>query len=246
MAGGVHLLLSATVALFCAALVFGLWYPPPYDSLANGRQLISMVIAIDIVCGPLLTTIVFNPSKARKELWRDMGVIVVLQLAALSYGMFSVMQARPVWLAFEGDRFRVVSMPDIEKESLKNAPKELRALSLTGPKMLGVRLLTAEDPNFPRSVQLAMQGIPPAFRTDRWVPYEQQKPKVVALAKPLSDLYRKYPARKKMLDESVLASGLKPEQLGYFPFVSENSTEWVAVVGLADAMPRAYLPLDAW
>lgn len=117
-ATAIHLLLSAAVALVCAVVVFALWYPPPFDELAKGRQLFLLVVAVDVVCGPLLTLIVFNPRKPRAELRRDLSVVVALQLAALTYGLVNVANARPIWLAFEGDRFRVVSVPDVNRRQL--------------------------------------------------------------------------------------------------------------------------------
>lgn len=245
-AAGFHALGSAAVALGCLTLVFGLWYPPPFDILAAGRQLIFLILAVDVICGPLLTFIVFSPRKSPSELRRDIGVVVFLQFLALGYGLYSIVEARPVWLAFEGDRFRIVSVPDISKELLSQAPQGLRKLSLTGPRLLGVRLAKPNEPEFLSSIQLAMQGIPPAFRPARWVPYENQIPEVIAASKPLKNLYEKYPEKKDLLDKKIKETGFNPDQLGYFPLVSENSNEWAIFVGLNDALPKAYFPVDAW
>ena len=86
-AGFKHLILSALVASLAAAVVFGLWYPGAYSALAGGRSLFLLLIAVDVVCGPLLTTIVYSPAKPRSELIRDIGIIVGLQFAALVYGL---------------------------------------------------------------------------------------------------------------------------------------------------------------
>jgi hypothetical protein len=245
-AAGTHLLASAAVALLSAALVFGLWYPPPYDALASGRQLILLVMMVDVVCGPFLTLIVFNPRKPRAALWRDMSIVLILQLAALGYGLFSVLQARPVWLAFEGDRFRVVSVPDVDERRLQEAPESLRHLSLTGPRLLGVRLMQSDDPALAQSIQLSMYGLHPAFRPGRWVPYEQQLQQVLAAAKPLGNLFEKHPDKRGLLDEAVRRSGLKAEQLSYLPLAAEGTTEWAVLIGREDAIPKAYVPLDTW
>ena len=83
-----------------------------------------------------LSFAVFNPSKPRAELWRDLGIIFILQLGALSYGMYSVTQARPVWLAFEGDQFRIVAVPDVDANELSRAPEGFGGYSWTGPKTI--------------------------------------------------------------------------------------------------------------
>ena len=106
-AAGVHLGLSALVALLAGAVVFGLWYPYPYRVISGGQSLFWLVVTVDLVLGPLLTWIVFDRRKPRAELVRDVSVIALLQLSALVYGLVSVYQARPVYLVHEVDRFRV-------------------------------------------------------------------------------------------------------------------------------------------
>ena len=58
----VHLSGSLLVAVMAASLVFGLWYPYPYRELSGGRDLFFLVVAVDVVCGPLLTLVLFNPA----------------------------------------------------------------------------------------------------------------------------------------------------------------------------------------
>ncbi len=241
-----HLLASIVVACGVAALVFGVWYPYPYDELAGGRGLFMLLVSVDVVCGPLLTLVVYSASKPRKELWRDIGIVVLLQLGALGFGLFSMMQARPVYLAFEGDRFRVVSAPDIDATLLGQAADKLGQLSFAGPRLVGVRLVETTDPAFPQSIKLSLQGLHPAFRPSRWVDYQTQRTLVMAKAKPLEDLKRKRPGSARLIDEAARKSDLVPETLGYLPLMAENRSDWVVLVGLRDGLPKAYLPIDGW
>ena len=241
-----HLAASALIAAFCAALVFGLWYPYPYSELASGRELFALLTSVDIVAGPLLTFIVYNPQKPRRELWRDIGTVVVLQLAALGYGLHIVAEARPVFLAFEGDLFRVVAVPDIDSASLAQAPTGMSQLSWTGPRTIGVKLLGSNDPEYPQSILLAMQGVHPAFRPERWVHYDVQRQQVIRRSKPLSELKRKRPEQSSLIDEAVREKGLIETDLGYLPLVSSHHTDWIVVIDLKDGSPRLYLPIDGW
>lgn len=245
-ATGIHLLASAGIASFCAVFIFFAWYPPPFDQLSGGRFLVFLIIGIDAVCGPLLTFIVFNPNKQKKEMRRDLGFIIALQLIALSYGIYSAMQARPVWIAFESDRFRIVSVPDIAPEDLVYAPEALRNLSLTGPKMLGVRLASNSDPEFAKSILLSAEGFHPAFRPSRWIPYSHQLEKVLSEAKPLSNLYAKNSEEKNTIDKAVKKSGLDIKKLGYLPLSTEDFSDWAVIINLDTANPVTYLSLDAW
>jgi hypothetical protein len=241
-----HLAASALIAALCAGLVFGVWFPYPYDQLAGGRELFTIVVTVDVVIGPLLSLVVYNPAKPRRELWRDLGTVFLLQTAALGYGLHSVAQARPVYLAFEADRFRVVAIPDIDLDKLNEAPPALQSLSWTGPKPLGVRLLSNTDPEFPQSIQLALQGIHPSFRPTRWVDFESQRSQVTAAARPLLELKRKQPSEAALIEREVAKRGLKESDLGYLPLSSQHRTDWSVLVDLKDGEPRLLLHVDAW
>lgn len=239
-----HLALSLLVALGVGALVFGVWYPPPYDELADGQALFWLVMAVDVVCGPLLTLVIFDPKKPRRELIRDIGVVVLIQLGALAYGLHSVAQARPVWLAFEGTRFRVVSVPDLAGQNLAEAPEALRRLSWSGPKLLGVQVASGNEKDFQQSVLQSMAGLHPAFRPTRWRPYESMLPELQAALKPIDELIAKQAAK-----ADVIRNGLKghtAEAVGYLPLVSKDVNDWVVLIRRDNGQPVAILPVDGY
>ncbi|MGO1249619.1 TfpX/TfpZ family type IV pilin accessory protein [Psychrobacter sp.] len=92
---------------------------------------------MDLFIGPLLTLIVYKKNK--KSLIFDLSVIVVIQMAALAYGVYSLSQARPVWLTFYNNRFEVVRVNDIEDSYLEEAPEEYTSMSLSGPKWIAAK-----------------------------------------------------------------------------------------------------------
>ena len=47
-----HLLASACVAGIAALIVFGVWYPPPYSTIAGGMNLFVLLMSVDVVLGP--------------------------------------------------------------------------------------------------------------------------------------------------------------------------------------------------
>ena len=51
-----------------------------------------MLLAIDVILGPVLGFIVFKEGK--KTLKMDLAIIIVLQLSALSYGLFSILSRK--------------------------------------------------------------------------------------------------------------------------------------------------------
>ena len=113
-ASGIHLGISLCIVALAAVLVFGVWYPYPYREISGGRALFLLVAGVDVVMGPLITLIIFNRAKPRRELITDITVVGVLQVAALSYGLWSVFVARPVHLVFEYNRMSVVHAVDVD------------------------------------------------------------------------------------------------------------------------------------
>ena len=140
-ASAIHLAISLSVATLAALLVFGWWYPYPYRELSGGRELFTLVVAVDVVLGPLITLVIFNAAKTRRHLLMDFSVIGLLQVAALAYGLWTVFVARPVHLVFEYNRMAVVHAVDIEPSLLSQAPPDLQTLPWRGPTLLSLRPL---------------------------------------------------------------------------------------------------------
>lgn len=245
-AASVHLGLSLVVAVAVALLVFGVWYPPPFPELTGGRSLFLILMAVDVVCGPVLTLVLYNPTKSRFK-WRvDVCLIVLTQLGALAYGLSQVAIARPVYVAFEGDRFRVVQAFDVDPERLQDAPEGMRSLGFLGPRPLGVRLARSGEADYLSSLQLSIQGLHPAFRPSRWRAFEEQISELQQQLLPLSSLREKNPQKTAVLDAELAEMGFSDDQVGYLPLVREEITDWVALVQRATGQPLAYLHLDGW
>ena len=130
-ASGIHLGISVAIALLAALLVFLVWYPYPYREISGGRELFLILVSVDVVLGPLITLTIFNRAKPWRALRRDLAIVGLIQFSALCYGMWTVFVARPVHLAFEIDRFRVIHAIDVPAEMLPQAPEGMRSLPLT-------------------------------------------------------------------------------------------------------------------
>lgn len=133
-----HLALSAAVAAVSAALVFLVWYPPPLAAATGVTGIFLMLLAIDVIVGPVITLIVYNPAK--KELKRDLLVVLVLQVAALLYGLNAVFTARPVYSVFNVDRFDLVFANDMTAAKLqKVTTAQFKSLPWFGPQVIAAR-----------------------------------------------------------------------------------------------------------
>src|ERR1700727_314427 len=114
-----HLLSSATVlTLILGSLYLG-WYRWPGWYLTDVTQVVLVMICVDVVLGPTLTFIIANQKKSRRELTRDIGIIVALQLCALTYGSVQLWNGRPLYYAFSENVLQLVQAYDIDPSEAK-------------------------------------------------------------------------------------------------------------------------------
>ena len=241
---GIHLGISLGVALLAAALVFGLWYPYPYREISGGRELFLLVITVDVILGPLITLAVFNRTKPWRELRRDLAVVVLIQVSALGYGLWTVCVARPVHLVFEYDRFRVVHAVDVPPELLAMAPRDMDALPLTGPTLLSLRPF--RDANEQRDATLmALAGLPLSARPDLWQPYTVAKTAILQRAQPVSQLKARFASQAAAIDTVIASTRHQPESLAFLPMIGRK-TFWTVFLDPVTAEVLAFMPLDSF
>lgn len=226
---GRHLALSLVIVLLAAAVVFGLLYSAPYHDLLGVGSIFLLVLAVDVVCGPLLTLILASPKKSQRERWLDFSLIGVIQLAALVYGLHSVWVARPVALVFEADRLVVVTANEVDPDELVKAPDGLRRLPWWGVLQAGTRRATS-GAEMMESVERSLAGISPARLPGWWVPWEQARPSMTARAKPITELLARSPQHAATLQAAIRASGVPAADLRYLPLVSSKTLDWVALL----------------
>jgi hypothetical protein len=244
LASGVHLGGSLLIAALAALLVFGLWYPYPYSDSSGGRELFLIVITVDVILGPLITLAVFNRSKPRAVLARDLVTVGALQLAALAYGLWVVSAARPVHLVYEFDRFSVVHAVEVPVELLDRVSTEVSPMPWAGPTVLAVRPFKNDSEKF-EATTIALQGLPLAARADLWEPYPKARDRVLAAAKPLAELRKRFPLHAAAIDLEVTRTGRHDAALLYLPMV-ERKSFWTVLLDAETAEVCGFIPLDSF
>lgn len=243
-ASGVHLGISLAIAAVTALLVFGLWYPYPYREISGGRELFLIVVAVDVIAGPLITLIVFNRRKPLTELRRDLAIVGVIQMAALGYGVSTVAAARPVHLVFEVDRFRVVHGVEVPEQLLGQEPGDVKALPWLGPTLLAVRPFRSTDEGV-QATMAALQGLQLGARPDLWQTYDAAKPRVLQMARPVSELKTRFLSRAGEIDEVLEAAHRGAGATAYLPIVGHDAF-WTAFIDPVTADVVAFMPLDSF
>lgn len=243
-AAAIHLGLSCVVAACAALLVFGLWYPAPYDTVAGGRGLFILVVTVDVILGPLITLAVFNPTKPRRTMMLDFAVVGLIQLAGLGYGLWTVSAARPVHLVFEVDRFRVIHALEVPQDQIAQTPPDVRALPLLGPTIVAVRPFKDGMERF-EMASAELKGEMISAMPRLWQPYDQARARVLAAAKPVEVLKRQYPGREAEIDRGIAATGRAPQDLRTLPMVARKAY-WSVLLDAQTAEVVGYLPLDSF
>src|SRR3984885_9755781 len=114
-----HLLSSATVLTLVLGSLYLGWYRWPGWYLTDVTRVIVVMVCVDVVLGPTLTFIIANQKKLRRELTRDIGIIVALQLCALTYGSAQLWSGRPLYYAFSENVLQLVQAYDIDASEAK-------------------------------------------------------------------------------------------------------------------------------
>jgi len=124
-AASIHFGISILIFLGILYVILFDWYPEPFSTAAGGWDGIKLMAAVDLVLGPSLTLIIYNYTKAKKEILFDLSLIAVVQAGALIWGGLQVYSERPVALVMWEGVFYTVTEDYYQKQniSLKDVAK---------------------------------------------------------------------------------------------------------------------------
>jgi hypothetical protein len=125
---GLHLLASTAVLSLTLGTLYLGWYHWPGWYLADVLRAVAVMAGVDLVVGPTLTLIIASPNKPRRELGRDLAVIVTVQLIALVYGSTQLWNGRPLYYAFSENVLQMIQAYDIDPGELQIAREQHAAL----------------------------------------------------------------------------------------------------------------------
>lgn len=100
-----HLSISFVLLLVISAVMYFFWFPGALFDAAGGWEGMQILVAVDLVLGPVLTLIVYNRSKPTRELARDLGIIATVQIFCLLGGLATIFHSRPLVVVQVFDTF---------------------------------------------------------------------------------------------------------------------------------------------
>lgn len=230
-----HLSISILLALIIIAWVFLIWYPQPLAQAVGVTHIFLMMVAIDVVLGPILGFFVYKEGK--KTLKFDLSVIILIQLSALGYGLYSIAQGRPVWLVYNVDRFELVRNNEIIDTNIQKVQAQFRNPSWFKPKFAAVQIAKNSEERSKNMFEELLGGVSLAQRPERYVGLVQVKPQIQKRAQNLNDL-EKYNSKqevKTVLKEYPSADAwvpLKANAIDMVVLMNKNSAQVVKIVDL--------------
>ena len=240
---GIHFTATLIVALLVAALIFLVWYPEPFGTMIGGLKLFMLITGCDLALGPLISLIIYNSRKSRLALVFDYTVIGVVQVAALLYGVYSVSQARPVYVAFVKDRLEVIAAGEIAKKDLLEARGlKYASLSPRGP-VLVATFVRPEDRN--DALWTALEGRDVGVRPKFFVDYGSQIEPIKKQLKPLSELRQRNRQFEQIIAQALRELQRPAEDFGWLP-VRHTRGFWTVLVDRKTGYPVKYVPIDPY
>ena len=188
-AAGIHLLISAVVAFIGLYLVFFVWHPDPLQKIVGVTHIFLIMMGVDVTLGPILTLIVAS-SPQKKTLKTDLLVICIIQVAAYVYGMSSIIQSRPVYIAFDRIRFEVVQADTVVRDTDKKIAPEFLQNPMLQPQWVNVIPFKDDKERNERTFTEMQTGVSSAMRVDLYQPIDAAWPIIAQNKHQLVELNR--------------------------------------------------------
>ena len=232
-----HLSISMLIALCVVGLVFFIWYPSPLSTAVGVTHIFLMLLVIDVILGPLLGLLVYKEGK--KTLKFDLSVIILIQIAALCYGVFSIEQGRPAWLVYNVDRFELVRKNELVDTNIQQAQPRFQKPSWFKPQYVATEFAKDIQQRNDEMFAEVLGGISIAQRPERYVELTQAKTQIQQRALPLVELQQYNPKTdvEKTLAEYPKANAWLPLKANAVDMVVLVNKESASIIKVVDLRP---------
>ncbi len=220
-----HLLSSASVLTLILGCLYLGWYRWPGWYLTDVTQVVLVMICVDVVLGPTLTLIIANQMKSRRELARDIGIIVVVQLCALGYGSVSLWNGRPLYYAFSENVLQLVQAYDIDANEAKLGREQNAGLAphwYSLPRWIWAPL--PQDASASQKIVIsAITGGDDVISMPKYFkPWDEGLPSLRSKLKNVDGVAYFAKSEKRILKEKMKAAGLSGDELNTMPLTGRG------------------------
>lgn len=179
-----HLTFSVLLLLVSMILIFYIWYPGALKYATGVLTVYTMLLVIDLILGPVLTALVYK--KHRIKFIFDMSIILIIQLSAFIFGLYTLEKGRPAWLVFVIDDFEIVAKSDLAANTA--VPEQFKINFWEKPKW--VAAVYSDDPNIRQKQQEdeIFNGISLTTRPDSYKEIEVKRQSILNKSKLVDEL----------------------------------------------------------
>jgi hypothetical protein len=236
----IHLSISTVVIGIFYLFILNIWYPSPYFQVSGLLSIMLMLVAIDLIVGPLLTFIVFKPKKSSLKF--DLSVIAMMQIVALIYGAIAVYEGHPVYVAYVVDRFTLVSVGESDPEKSKY---EKFKVSTFGSPQLVYAKMPEKNKEKNELVFAAMSGGQDLeHHAEYYEPIDQYTDKIVERSIAVDKILA-FTDSKEKLESFLEKQGKEAKEFAFLPLMGKEKVMLWAL-DRKDGKPVGVLDIDPW
>lgn len=238
-AAGIHLCICFAIGFVLLSLFWFVWYPAPLFLALGGLDIFIALLTVDVVLGPVLTLIVFKSGK--KSLKWDLAAIATVQVVALSYGVWTLLAGRPVFIASLGIRFDVIQANEVQIADIEASKT---SLPKWGPKWVGIKQAT--DPvERERILYSALGGVDYGHMPQFHAPLESMKGDMLKFAKPIAELRIKNTTQDAEISAWLAERGYS-DQMAVFQGLKARARDMAVILDARTAAVVGIAPFKPW
>jgi hypothetical protein len=237
-----RLLAPAATLLIVYALLRFLWFPDGYFALSGIGKLLLVLLAVNVVAGPVLSALVYKPGKPGLKF--DLVALAGLEFVILGFALLEFDARRPAIAVFAVDRFEVLEYSEIDDLQLSGGP-------FAPLNRFGLRLVYAELPQDNDTMNRLIEetlfaGLPDIDRRPEfWKPYPEGIGALRKAAQPLAQLLTMNEEQAALVQRWVLRQGAPIDNYIYLPIRARNG-DGTMIIHADSGYPVDVLATDPW
>ena len=224
----IHFAISFIIFLILLYFILVQWYPQPLFSTDGGWRVIRIIVGVDLILGPLLTLIVFKAGKPGLKF--DLAMIALVQVLALSWGVWNTYNERPAALIYTLDFFTPVPAYQLSEQGM--TAKKLKQFGNTWPVTIYIDI---PKEKISETIKESMQAQKPLYLlTQYYSPFGEEQTQVLKEnSMDLEKYVEDKPKLKKLYQHSLLTNTAKTN-ISYLALHSRE--KWVTAIFDLDSM----------
>lgn len=233
-----HLLISTAVVGALLTFVFLYWYPG-MAKVSGLTEIVLIMIAIDLILGPLLTFVVYKPHKPKLAF--DLAMIAIMQVSALGYATYTIYEGHPLYITYAADRFTIITASEVDPN--KAVLDEFKKSKLAGPNLAYAK--QPEDPKEAEKIMFDVLGGAPDIdkRPHLYEPLKDNLDSVFAKSIDTSKLLKNDDTKKEFM--KFIDKHGDQEQFAFLP-LSGQGKDVIWAIDRASGEPKDIININPW